>query len=112
MKHIKNNHNDQLWFGMALGATAAASALYFLGTTRGRETLRRLIKTSEKLDEHLASSIKHFEIKNFDEVRDAIPRLEEKIIEVGKSSGLSSVIDKIKSFSDHAHPAKKFFVKD
>lgn len=99
---------SNFWFGFALGATAGLSALFMLGTEKGRDRLKKLIKVSENLEEHLADIM--------DDVKEKGHEIEERVVEPAlqkaESSGIQSVIDKIKSFSESNKDVKKFFVKE
>ncbi len=45
-----SNRTSNFWFGFALGMTASTAALYFFGTKRGREIMRRFLDLTEDLE--------------------------------------------------------------
>ncbi|OGK18569.1 hypothetical protein A3G67_01850 [Candidatus Roizmanbacteria bacterium RIFCSPLOWO2_12_FULL_40_12] len=51
------------WFGFALGTTAATSAIFLLGTKRGRASLKRAIELSEGLEETVFESLKELGVE-------------------------------------------------
>ncbi len=79
---------SNLWFGFALGMTASSLIVYFLGTRKGRERLKKLIEFSEKtnLDEYFEGLVNSFD--------DHVKKEKKEI-----NSGLDNLIDKIQSFS-------------
>lgn len=46
----QSNKTNNFWFGFALGMTASTAALYFFGTKKGRENLRRFLDLTEDLE--------------------------------------------------------------
>lgn len=75
--HLVDDHKrSSFWFGFALGATAASSAIFFLGTKRGRTSLKRIIKLSEGLEETIFEVLKDFGVEALHEIKDNIsPKL-------------------------------------
>lgn len=47
-----HNKNSNLWLGFAFGSIAATAAIFFLGTKKGRDTLKKLLELSENLEEN------------------------------------------------------------
>lgn len=46
--HSRKTSN--FWFGFVLGTSASAAALYFFGTKKGRENMRRFLELTEDLE--------------------------------------------------------------
>ncbi len=77
------------WFGFALGVSTASSAIFFLGTKKGRETLKKVLDASEGLDEVLFEKIKEFGVEALHEVNERItPKIKRTFtaLEESKSS--------------------------
>ena len=56
--YVHEDHKrSSFWFGFALGVSTASSAIFFLGTKKGRETLKRVLELSEGLDDVLNVSL-------------------------------------------------------
>ncbi|MBI2051145.1 hypothetical protein HYT33_00045 [Candidatus Roizmanbacteria bacterium] len=69
-----HDHQSSFWFSFALGATLGGLGVFFFGTKRGRETLKKLIELSEGLEDNI------FEI-----------------FEDGASEKLTHILEKIKT---------------
>lgn len=69
--HVDDDHKrSSFWFGFALGATTVSSAIFFLGTKRGRTTLKRIIELSEGLEETIFEVLKDFGVEALHEIKD------------------------------------------
>lgn len=88
-------------FGMIIGGLLGGSALYFLGTEKGRKQLRNILDTIEDLDE---STLKELEEKGKEMLDEAKNPFE--------SSSIHSVLDKIQSSLPSKKEVKKYFEKD
>ncbi len=111
MDDINKHKASNFWFGFALGVTASASALYLLGTPKGRKTLKKLIEFAENTDieEYLENIMNQF---------DEGSSTNEKQIESAhdghkphQQNALGGLIDKIQSLTESSKD-KKFFVKE
>ncbi len=87
------------WFGFALGTATASSAIFFLGTKKGRETLKRVLEVSEGLEETVFETLKDIGIETLHEVKDSLqPKLSKtftSLVEPKKTIG--AILEKIKS---------------
>lgn len=59
---IKNNHHQvapnevqqtNFWFGFSLGVSTLLVLSYLLGTRKGREMVRRVLKAAEEIDDNI-----------------------------------------------------------
>lgn len=83
-EHKKTN----FWFGFALGATTASTALVLLGTKKGRETLKRALELSEGLEETLFENAKDLSHEILDETKDYLaPKLQKSFTALEKPKG-------------------------
>ncbi len=74
--HHDDHKRSSFWFGFALGVSTASSAIFFLGTKKGRETLKRVLDVTEGLDEVLFDKLKEIGVETLKEVNDHItPKL-------------------------------------
>lgn len=63
MKSQNNHTATNFWFGFTLGISAAAGALYLLGTKKGRETVHKILEYSEDIPEKLPKLIEELQLK-------------------------------------------------
>lgn len=105
-----NSHkNSNFWFGFALGGVTVTAAIFFLGTKKGRQTLKTLLEVSENLEENLLSLLEELE-ENLEEKEEEI---EEILTKKSKNYSLTHLLDKIKNYAPQAkRQVKKFFVKE
>lgn len=69
---VDDHKRSSFWFGFALGVSTASSAIFFLGTKKGRETLKRVLELSEGLDDVLFDKLKELGVETLKEVNDHI----------------------------------------
>lgn len=75
---LDEHKRSGFWFGFALGATTATSAIYFLGTKEGRKTLRKVLELSEGLEDVIFDRMKEIGVEALHEVKENItPKLKE-----------------------------------
>lgn len=94
---LNNNQKPRLennfWSGFLLGGILGAGCLFLLGTKKGRQILKKMIKSAEELEESLAEIIGDLEEK----IEENQKKMENKIAEVIPEKNISSVLQKIKS---------------
>ena len=90
-QHKKTN----FWFGFALGATTASTALVLLGTKKGRQTLKKALELSEGLEETLFENVKDLGAELLDETKDYLaPKLQKSFTSLEKpKSTLGTLLD-------------------
>ncbi len=83
----QNNHHQatNFWFGFSLGVVACGVGIYFFGTKSGRKTLKNILDITENLE------------GNFDNILKEIENEKEPAKKI--TSTISTVIDKVKSFT-------------
>lgn len=117
---LKLEHEHKLssfWFGFLLGGVAAGSAAFFLGTKRGRKTLKHLLEMTEDMEQSLETLFDEYgdEIREkgsefFDELK-KLPKGDSHTPIVG--STLHGLLDKMKTLSPGTKKKEKqFFVKE
>lgn len=106
-------HKSNLWQGFALGTAWGAGVVFFLGTKRGRELLKKAITISENLEENLGDFIEGLEEDIQEEVTERLTPIIAPVVGSAHeaSSGLGTVIDKIKSLTGGRKHGKKIFSK-
>ena len=99
MKHKADHHlidehkKSSFWFGFALGTTSAASAIFFLGTKKGRATLKRALELSEGLEESLFENLQDVGAEILDETKDYLaPKLEKSFTALEKPKSAVEMI--------------------
>ncbi len=92
MKSQNNHTSTNFWFGFTLGISAAAGALYLLGTKKGRETAHKILEYSENLPEHLPKLIEELNLKHGSSAQNKVKE--------GLHT-LDNIITKIKETSQH-----------
>jgi predicted transcriptional regulator len=63
---------SNFWFGFSLGVSASAAAIYFLGTKRGRENLKKLIELTEDLEGTVEEVIDSLGVEHAQQFREII----------------------------------------
>lgn len=82
----QNNHKaTNFWFGFSLGILACGTGMYLFGTKNGRKTLKNLLDLTEDLEGNLVDIIQELENE-----KEPVKKI---------ASTISTVIDKVKSFS-------------
>lgn len=82
----QNNHKaTNFWFGFSLGILTCGTAGYLFGTKNGRKTLKNLLDLTENLEGNLTDIIQELENE-----KEPVKKI---------ASTISTVIDKVKSFS-------------
>lgn len=61
MKNQANHLPSNFWFGFSIGVITAIGATYLLGTSKGRESLRKIILMSERFPEKIPEIIETFQ---------------------------------------------------
>jgi hypothetical protein len=109
----QNNHPSNFWFGFALGTASAAAAAYLLGTTKGRETLKKLVEMSEHIETKSPDFMAAFhEVVQHITSSTAPPtQTPESEPTVTNATNIDSVMDRIKSATQPGKYVKKFFEK-
>lgn len=52
---------SNLWLGFAFGAIGASVLAFFLGTKKGRQTLKKILELTENLEENVLSVVEEIE---------------------------------------------------
>lgn len=81
----KQKPEGNFWFGFLLGGILSAGGLFLFGTKKGRQLLKKILESTEELEDSLA---------------DIISELEEKVEENSHlipSKNVDAVLQKIKS---------------
>lgn len=81
----KQKPEGKFWFGLLVGGILGASGLFLLGTKKGRRLLKKILESTEELEDSLADVISEFEEK-VEENSHLIP-----------SKNVDAVLQKIKS---------------
>jgi len=83
----QNDHKaTNFWFGFSIGILSCGLFIYLFGTKAGRKTLKNLIDVTEELVEG-----------NLDDFLNELEKEKEPVKKI--SSTISTVIDKVKSFT-------------
>ncbi len=99
MDGINKHKTSNLWFGFALGMTASGVIIYLLGTSKGRERLKKLIDFAEN------TNIEEY-------IEGLVDKLDDRVEKTnGINSGMDNLIDKIQSFSSHDKKSRRFLAK-
>lgn len=103
----KKNHNNpsNLWFGFAIGITSGTLLAFLFGTAKGRRLLQQALDASENLEETLKNII--HTIEHGPELNDDYASPKQK----ANHTGLSTLIDKIKSVASHTDRFTHSFIK-
>lgn len=111
MKNIKRNESNEFWLAFALGTTVAVSALFFLGTDKGRKKLKKLIELAEQAEDRFIETIENvetgvselkYDILSLSKVNDQVSQL---------PSMLRQFVQKIKTLTPGTKHSKKLFIK-
>jgi len=114
------NHNiGNFWFGFALGVSLTSAAAFFLGTKKGRKSLKNVLELSEDFEENLlilGSELEEALVEKGGELKEELKELP-KVIQKNvahlekKHHGLGGLLEKIKTLSPSSQ-TKKFFAKE
>ena len=106
MAEQNNYQPSAFWFGFSLGTIATGLSLYFLGTKKGREKLKKIMDLTENLEENA--------LVLFQELEEHIESANEPGDTSEKGSTLMSVLSRMKNLAPHeaAKDTKRFFVKE
>lgn len=83
----QSNHHQatNFWFGFSLGIATCAAGVYFFGTKSGRKTLKNILDVTEDFE------------GSFEDIIKEVEKEKEPVKKI--ASTISTVIDKVKSFS-------------
>ncbi len=98
---VDDHKRSSFWFGFALGASTAGSAIFFLGTKKGRATLKKVLELSEGLEEVVFDALKELGVETLHEVADNLsPKLKRSFTALDEPKNtVGSFLDKVKRFS-------------
>lgn len=117
----QNNKLSTFWLGFLLGSIAAGASAYLFGTKKGRETLKKILKLAENLEENLLVIGEELEEELGETGKDLKKTLMELPVKMNKENdikknvlgGLDGLLNKISQLSPNQEKqGKKFFIKE
>ncbi len=115
MENTNNSKTNSFWVAFALGTTLSAAFVYLFGTSKGRKLLKKILDSTEGLEEDLdlllGDLTEEVAEKLKSQAEEPIDKAVEKI-KAYETTGLHNLIEKIKTFSETKKPTKTFFLKD
>ncbi len=94
------------WFGFTMGTIATGLSVFFLGTKKGRTTLKKVMDMTENLEENAISLFQELEEK-LEPVGSGKSSSSEK-----KAGTLDTIMHRIKNFAPENKQEKRFFTKE
>ncbi len=117
-KGMENQNNHKLsnfWLGFSLGCLTVGGVGFFLGTKKGRQTLKKLIDLSENWEENLAILENYLEegfSGDVDKIKEELENIPQSLDHFKKNhTSLNSLLEKIKILSPQrsSKQTKKFY---
>jgi hypothetical protein len=110
MEKTNREKVTNFWFGFAFGGLTLGALTFFLGTKKGRQTLKKVLEVSENLEEDLLTYGQEL-LEKGDDLKETAANL------VGAKQthfSLGGLLDKMRVFSPRTKEkqAKRFFFKE